>query len=134
LSDEEDKLVADAKAKLSEAELKALKWAIYDKTLQKVNDWICEDLGRIDHLTRAENVVYCRVLWIIGHDNKLQPQVDEWEAEKILSMRKIGFSIGELSRIFRRSTSTIHAHIQSPITSSEEREITIEDLESKNNR
>ena len=125
MSDEEDKLVADAKAKLSEPELKALTCHIYDKTLQKVNDWICEDLDRIDYSTRAENVIYYRVLWIIGNDNKLQLQVDNDEAEKIQMMRKIGYSIGELSRIFQRSKSTIHAHIEGSIITSE-REIQME--------
>jgi hypothetical protein len=123
LSDEEDRLVAEAKAKLSEAELKALTWAIYDKTIGKVNDWICEDLDRIDHSTRAEQVIFFRIIWILVNDNELQPQVDELEAEKIQYMRKTGYSIGELSRIFQRSKSTIHAHLQDSLSYQEQREI-----------
>ena len=116
MSDEEDypgkELVQAAKAKLTKEELDAVTRLVYNKTLEKVKDWICGDLDHIDHSTRAENVIYYRVLWIIGNDNKLQLQVDEGEPSRIQELRKARFSIGELARVFQRSKSTIHAHIE----------------------
>lgn len=119
-------LVESAKTKLSKEELNALTARAYELTLERVDGWICEDIDRIGRMTRAENVIYCRLLWIIGQGNRLTPQVEEWEASRIQDLRKAHFSISELARVFQRSKSTIHAHLTGPFTSEEEREVLVD--------
>jgi hypothetical protein len=128
LSHEDERLIAEAKAKLTEPELKALTLAIHHKTLEMVSFWMLEDVDRIDHLKRVENVIYCRILWILGEENEFKSQVDEWEAEKIRGLRKAGFSIAEIARVFQRSKSTIHDHIQDQPSLEESRELDCERL------
>ena len=123
-----ERLIAEAKAKLTEPELKALNLAIHRETLETVSAWILEDINRIDHLKRVENVIYCRTLWIIGEENEVKPKVDEWEANKIREIRKSGFSIAELARVFQRSKSTIHDHIHDSPSLEESRDLEYERL------
>jgi IS30 family transposase len=63
-------------------------------------------------------------LWLVGRENKVSPHVDEDEAETIQVLSKIGFSTDELARVFQRSTSTIHHHIQD-LDNTPERERTL---------
>ncbi|MCX6648956.1 MAG: hypothetical protein NTV61_06155 [Candidatus Bathyarchaeota archaeon] len=128
MSHEDERLIAEAKAKLSEPELKALNLAIHYKTLEMVSSWMLEDIDRIDHLKRSEDVIYCRILWILGEENEFKSQVDEWEAEKIRALRKLGMSIAELARVFQRSKSTIHDHIHDSPSLEESRELDCERL------
>ena len=131
MSDEEDKMLSEAKAKLSEAELDALTWNIYDKTLSKVNDWICKDIENSDHLKRNDVVTYYRIIWLISSGNEIKPKVDEEESEKIKYMRKLGYSMRELARMFQRSKATIHSHIEGSLTRDEQNELLSEVIESK---
>lgn len=134
MSDEEDylgkELMQSAKAKLTPEEMKTvITWA-YNTTLGKVNDWILKDMDNIDHLNRREEIIYLRVIWLLINESKVPNHVDEDESKKIKTMRKIGFSIAELSRMFQRSKSTIHSHIEGSITDQEEREIRIDSYDS----
>jgi len=114
LSDENVKLVAEAKAKLSEAELRALARVAYDKGLEDATTWVCEDMDRLPVEWRQNRRVlaaYFRIIWSIF--SKPDREVSEDESEHIRELQKnIGFSNEELAVIFTRSKATIYHHLK----------------------